>query len=183
MDDSSPSGTPGPSLPLLAPPELVSFITVGYNSTVRNLENASRMSAPTYTQSTVNKSENQDELETRASLVAVFVDRTGQPSIMYSQLPLLVYTASRAVASEPSIRLITLPAGAMARLSAIFGVPRVGILGLARNAPGGGPLLEFLCQEVPEINIPWLKDIKQGFYHPVEIKVVKTTVPRKTTKP
>jgi hypothetical protein len=155
-------------------PAIASPITVGFNSTVRSLELCAQSSTPDPLKAGRGSLMLSHESLGSRGLVAVFVDRSTYPPILYSDLPVLVYTASLAFPEEPPIRLVTLPPGAHSKLSAALGVPRSSILGIRKAAPDVEPLVKFVRENVPPIDISWLRKAK-GIYLPVKIKTTKTT--------
>lgn len=168
--------------------ELLDYLTVGFNSTNRHLEALAQSSTPTNYMATPGLASEINEARTAhsndvqtsptiKSLVAVFVPRSDQPSIMHSHLPRLSKAASLAPSSSQDIKLVSLPKGAETKLSAALRIPRVGIIGLMDGAPAASPLIDFVRKRVPEVEIPWLADAEAGVYLPVEINVIHTTAP------
>lgn len=148
-----------------SPPELNLFLTIGLNSTTRHLES---MAAVLPAENTPSK----------PRLLAVFVCRSdSQPSQLHSHLPVLCNIASRS-SPEHIVKLVQLPRGAEARLTASLAIPRVGFLGLMEGAPGSTSLLHFLEEKVPGIKVPWL----EGGFQPTAIRAMKTIAPTPTKK-
>ena len=162
-------------------PAIKDALTIGFNSTQRRLESAARASAP----HRVTAGGDLDlgtagfESSSNNTLAAVFVDRFGQPPILHSHLPLLLAAASVSTLPEQSVGLVALPTGSEARLAATLRIPRVGLLGVEKDAPGAKPLLDFVKEHVPALDIPWLRDAQNGTFLPVEINAKTTTVPLK----
>ena len=159
--------------PALLPPEIVAHLSIGFNSTERRLEAAAQRATPSASDAC------QADLK---PLVAVFVDRSVCSPILYSHLPQLLTVASMVSPSDPTIRLVTLPEGSTARLSMALHIPRVSILGLGRDAPNTRPLVQFIREHVPPIEIPWLKNIQEGLYLPVAINSTTRIAPAKIEK-
>lgn len=158
-------------------PEIASFLTIGFNSTERALESASKKSVPaTISETTVDK----PSWGPSKVLAAVFVDRSNHPSILYAHLPQLIATTSLACPSHSAIRLIALPNGASKRMSSVLQIPHVSIVGLYAGAPRATPLIDLVRNHVSPIEIPWLKSLILGTYLPVEIKFSKTAVSTET---
>lgn len=165
-------------------PAVHEYLTLGFNSTTRYLE-------ALVPRSTLEDRENQDIIppivaEAEASLnafgnakpmAAVFVSSTDQNLMLYSHLPLLIKVASLASPLSPTPRLITLPKGADERLSAATSIPRAGLIGLVDGAPEGKSLIDFARRNVPEVEVPWLKEIARGSYRPIKIKTVHISGP------
>lgn len=165
--------------------ELLDYLTVGFNSTNRHLEALATprhfMATPGITcavnEARTAHSNGLQTSPTTKSLVAVFVSRSDQPSIMHSHLPMLIQAASLAPTSSQDIKLVILPKGAEKRLSAALGIPRVGIVGLMDGAPAASPLMDFVRKHVPKVEIPWLAEAEAGGYLPVKINIIHTTAP------
>ncbi|MCJ1245999.1 hypothetical protein MMC30_003203 [Trapelia coarctata] len=168
---------PPPLSPL--PPEITAFLSIGFNSTERRLEAAVQRPIPIGISNQVASEACEANLK---PLVAVFIDRSDQAPILYSHLPQLLATASMSVPSEPAILLVTLPKGSTARLSIALHIPRVSVVGLERDAPNTRPLVEFIREHVAPIEIPWLKNIQEGWYMPVVIESVTRDSPSKVEK-
>lgn len=171
----------------LACPELVKFVTVGFNSTTRHLENLAQknnpISLPTNELDPVvggkgsipTQTDRPNSLITETKpLVAVFIPSVGESPNLYSHLPILVKTASMAFPHLPDIRLVTLPFGAEARLSEALRLPRVGLISLACDAPGGSEISDLIRTNVPELIVPWLHGPESGVYMPTEISVIRS---------
>ena len=159
-------------------PDIHSFTTVGFNSTIRCLQNHMNFVQP-------HRKQPPDEKDSRVSesdldLAAIFVDRASVADLLWEKLPLLVHTQPRQNPSMEPIRLVSLPRGSEARLSDGFGIPRAGIVGIARGAPGAEQLMSFVRAHADPIEIPWLRDLKLGNYFPavVDVKTVEVPAPK-----
>ena len=168
-----------------APPEVQDYLTVGFNTTTRYLELFAQHPSPSTDE--LDKSGAVVALKSSARpfddpanlkpLAAVFVSRSGQPPVLYSHLPLLTKTASLAVPSSPSTRIISLPEEAEDRLKAALGIPRVGVVGLIDGAPNASSLIELIRQNVPELKVPWLQEAVKGTYLAVKINAIQSDAP------
>ncbi|KAI9880217.1 MAG: hypothetical protein M1830_004803 [Pleopsidium flavum] len=162
-----------------SPPDLLAFLTIGFNSTTRQLEALARKSVPRALASHLHTS--QPALNGQSQLlqnfVAIFVPRSSQPSILYAHLPLLIATASLASSFSPPIRLVTLPKVADARLSAALALPRVGLIGLMEGAPHSAALSDYVREHVSKVEVPWLNEAKAGKYLPLKVKAVQMMTP------
>jgi len=152
-----------------SPPELINFLKIGFNSSQRHLE--------TLAQKTVAPSHMEEGTPTLLqttfkSLSALFVDRSDQAPILYEHLPLLITTTSLNSPTRPAIRLVSLPKGSSARLSAALHIPRVSMIGLLADAPNALPLVNYVTEHVPTLEVPWLEDVQTGRYLPVAIKAI-----------
>ena len=156
--DCSDNGTTSTNSRNLPPaPEIIKFLTIGFNSTQRLLESAAMESA-----SRSRPTESSEEKSLAGALAIVFVDRS-KPGIMHNHLPLLVSAAASFTTPENNIRLVSLPTGAEIRLSTALGIPRAGsVIGLLNNAPGSEPLVDFLRKRVAVIETPWVRAIQRG---------------------
>jgi len=173
-----------PSAEVPEPPDMQRHLTIGFNSTTRYLESLAQGSATTTTQGQKpkfskvgNPSADSSHSKKPRPIVAIFVPRSDHPSILYSHLPLLIKTASLAPPSSPTPRLVSLPKGAEELLSAALAIPRAGLIGLIDGAPNTDPFIDFIRQQVPELEVPWLHDAAAGIYSPVNIKVIQTSAP------
>ena len=184
------------------PPEISSFLVVGFNSITAILESASQKSK---TPKPLIRATPEDEAEqglkhsnpkSKANVVstfgnsgdgtshssvnahfsAIFVSRSSQPTILHAHLPQLVATASLACPDSPATRLVQLPKGCDARVCEALGLPRVSLIGLLESAPHSESLLELIRNVVSEIDIPWLRDSKALAYLPVKINAIETFV-------
>ncbi len=183
------------------PPALMSHLTIGFNQTTRHLENLSFRSSPAaqtplarktlphprpttstsgtgQRDETTQQSSHSDE-DVTASLrhvAAIFVPRSAHPSILHSHLPVLVHTASMAHPNLPQTRLVALPKGCESRLQEALALPRVNFLGVLDETPEASQLIEFVREHVPIIDVPWLPDVKQGNFLPLQVEVTQCPV-------
>lgn len=160
------------------PPEMHDHVTVGFNTTTKYLDLLAQKSSRSTTE--VDNSGAVAAVKTSAKLkplAAVFVSRSSQPPVLYSHLPLLTKAASLAVPLSPSTRIISLPEGAADRLKTILGIPRVGVIGLMDGAPNASSLIDFIRQQVPELEVPWLEEGVRGTYLAVKINAIQTDAP------
>ena len=182
---SSKRGVPEVALP--TPPDVQRHVTIGFNATTRYLENlvkqsiASEGSGHGFQEETVTDSEvgalDCHKSETCMPLAAVFVPHSDQPAMLNAHIPLLAKLTSSAFATLPPTRLVALPKGAEQRLGSALGIPRVGLIGLYRDAPDSAALIEFVEQKVPEIEVSWVEEVAAGLYLPVKIDETETSAP------
>lgn len=166
----------------LASPEMHHHLTVGFNTTTRYLEllaqdfsaNTGGDENPSAVVAIKTSTRPSLDLANIKPLAAVFVPRSGQPPVLYSHLPHLIRAATLAVPSTPSTRLMSLPEGAEDRLKTVLGIPRVGMIGLIDGAPDASSLIEFIRQNVPELEVPWLQEAVKGAYLAVKINTIQT---------
>lgn len=179
---------------------LLSSLTVGFNSTVRHLENLAHRASPAsrtplamhVSPHPIPASSIDPELRKQTSIedpnpiplrhmAAVFVPRSSQPSVLHSHLPLLVYTASLAHPLSPQTRLVTLPKGCETRLAVALGLPRVNFVGLMDgDVAGAAELVELVREAVPVVDVPWLEQLRNGTYLPANVLVSQHPVSKES---
>ena len=172
---------------LPAPPDIQRHVTIGFNATTRYLEDLAKRSTAARgsrhgSQEDTAKDSNvvtldRSETETYMPLAAIFVPHSDQHAMLYAHIPLLAKLTSSAFTTVPSTRLVVLSKGAEQRLGSALAIPRVGVIGLSRDAPESAALMEFVRQRVPEIEIPWLDEIAAGSYLPVKIDQIESSAP------
>jgi len=165
-------------------PEILSHLTIGFNSCTRHLEAMAQACNPIAiaargsaldNESTGKKHLAQDTPSNNSSavpkpLAVVFVPRSDQPSIMNSHLPTLVATASLVVPAAPAIRLVNLPKGAEKRLCTALRLTRITFIGLLEGAPNAAPLIDFVREHISAVEVPWVEEAVIGTFHPVNVK-------------
>ena len=113
-------------------------------------------------------------------VAAIFVTRSTQPHVLCSHLRLLAKAASFAVPLSPPTRIIILPEEAEDRLKVTLGIPRVGIIGLMDGAPNASSLVEHIRQNVPEMEVAWLREAVKGTYLAVKSDAMRHGMPFNT---
>ena len=162
------------ALKALGPPEIFHHIVAGLSEVDSLLEIEASKSAPEALQRQCSglvekkrKCGKPEEEEEPNPLIAVFATRADVDGPDYSDryqifshLPDLV---ARASLSPTGLRiyLVSLPKGAMYKISEAMDLGRIGILGLRQNAPGTSLLLTFLKENVPLCTLPTL-EVKQS---------------------
>ena len=142
-------------------PEVLPYLTVGFNSTMRCLESLCYDSMPdtirrflgekAESSTTKSKRKRTSKSNTRKKtgrLVAVFVCRSSLSPAHYAYIPQLVELASKDRVPGQEIRLIPLSRGAEGRLAKAMGLPRVGIVGLTDCKPAS-VLIDYVKENVP----------------------------------
>lgn len=169
------------------PPDIQRQVTIGFNATTRYLENLVKHS----TASKGSRHGSQEDISTNSkvgaldcaktatplSLAAVFVPHSDQPVMLYTHIALLAKLTSTAFATLPPTRLVALSKEAEQRLGSALGIPRVGLIGLYRDAPESTALMEFVKQKVPGVQVPWVEEVAAGSYLPVKIDEIETSAP------
>lgn len=102
-------------------------------------------------------------------MMAIFLPKQAS-EIVYAHLPSLCYTASLANNSSPKIRLVSLNVSAEKRIAASLGIPRAGVIGIVEDAPGATALLEYVREQVPPIEIPWISRALNGDWMSTQVE-------------
>lgn len=155
-------------------PEVYDHLTVGFNSTVRRLESVARSRKPLVL-SAGPVADRQDIHE--ANLAVVFVCRETLPDIMASSLPLLMAT-SAPVSSRA--HLIELSAESEVKVAQALHHPRVGVLGIESETAGAEPLLRYIQDSVPVVDVSWLDQSTSPIYHPVNVHTAVSVANKKS---
>lgn len=155
-------------------PQIESHVTLGFNSTVKALEN----------QACVNRNRVfgiKAKTEKPSRFVKyVFVARYDiMPAVLTSHLPVLAFTASYSPIER--VKLVQLPKGAMTRLSKATGMKHLGIVGLNDDTSAAQSLFAMINNGVGDVDVPWLNSIfdsktSMPFYMP-PVKFLSTTAP------
>ncbi|GAB7349824.1 hypothetical protein MBLNU459_g0531t1 [Dothideomycetes sp. NU459] len=154
--------------PLEQPP-LLQAITIGLNSTSRHLEEqSSQFVLKALSEEQVSKqSQASEEQPTgspgRGCLAAVFLPKAAS-DVMYAHLPSLCYTASLVCGDSQGIRLILLDPSTERRLASTLGIPRAGVVGIMEDTPGAAPLLDYVREIVPTVELPWMTKAFRGYW-------------------
>jgi ribonuclease P/MRP protein subunit POP3 len=100
--------------------------------------------------------------ESLKQLAAIFISETATNHLPYSHLPTLTALASARHSGLPKIRLVQLGTAAEAAISEALGLPRAGVVGVLADAPGAGPLLEYVREIVGAVDVPWTREVAAG---------------------
>ena len=176
---------PKDALPV--PPDIQRHVTIGFNATTKYLEDQVNRSTATRRRRHGSREDTStdsnvvtldcSETDIHMPLAAVFVAHSDQHRMLYAHIPLLAKMTSSAFATLPSTRLVVLSKGAEQRLGSALAIPRVGVIGLTRDAPESTALMEFVRQRVHEIEVPWLEEVAAGSCLPVKIDEIETNAP------
>lgn len=173
-------------------PEICDKLTLGFNSTVKKLED---QAAPNREklfcgeQNKRRKRQKQPGSEaTRSYVKYVFVAKSDiSTPLLTSGFPLLTFCASRSL--EDRVKLVELPRGSMAKLLKTLNTPNVGVLSLEEGWTEGKAMFDFINVHVPDVEVPWLQgifdenpDVGAGYEKPV-IRFLKTSAPIGKGKP
>ncbi|TLD30512.1 hypothetical protein PspLS_02338 [Pyricularia sp. CBS 133598] len=172
-EQASDGQTPGSERPRPPPPELSAYVDVGLASITRCLQDDSESS------SIVSGGDQQTPGNLKGPPYSmILVARSGHSSAFHSHFPQMVAMASKSRPDQPAIRLLGFSKSCEDRLSDCLGVPRVSSVALRAGAPLSKPLIEFVQQHVPIIEIPWVEEVTAG-YQETKIKTVEAPVGRK----
>lgn len=155
-------------------PQVESHVTLGFNSTVKTLENQASITRKRVfgTKAKVEKSSR--------FVKYVFVAKYDiTPAILLNHFPVLAFTSSRSL--EERVKLIQLPKGAMARLSKATGMDHLGIVGLEHDTDAAQSLFTMINNGIGDVEVPWLMGIFSEsksipFYDP-SVRFLSTTAP------
>jgi ribonuclease P/MRP protein subunit POP3 len=150
-------------------PELAHYITIGFNSTIRCLQDLARTYSHTSPASGAEANATPGK-----TVAAVFVCTSSSPAVLTSSFPTLVAAASARHPSDAPIRLVALPREAEKRLAEALFQPRVGFVGLLQDAPGGKALIDMAVDKVSPVEVSWLKADSKVEYMPVSIMTTST---------
>lgn len=182
---ANPEGNNGVDEPLSQPnektPEILKYVTIGFNSTVRYLEDLAHMLAPMrhdagVSKSTETRSHNAQDQELTSALTqseplaAVFIPNSDQALTLFAHLPALVRMGNLGDSDSMNTRLVMLPKAAGAKLSAALDIPRIAIIGLRNGAPMASKLMETVKARVPLVGVKRLEQVAVGSYSPVNIE-------------
>ena len=146
-------------------PEVARYITVGFNSTIRSLQD---VAGPT--QKLTPAISNEGQSDGTRNMAAVFVCTSTPPEMLPISIPTIVAAASARHPSCPPIRLVSLPNEAEKRLAEALFQPRVGFVGLLHDTPGGRALIEMTMAKISPVDVPWLRPDVRTEYRPVSVK-------------
>ncbi|ODV94916.1 hypothetical protein PACTADRAFT_50763 [Pachysolen tannophilus NRRL Y-2460] len=145
----------------LEKPEILPYLTIGFNSTVEALELKSKL--------------NRGEIKKlkKPDISLIFVCKADiQPPLLTQGFPILAVLAST---NENPCKLVQLPRNSIERLSAALNQPHTGIVGVnGKDFPGAKILRDFVMEKIGDVNIEWLNDLV--FQQP-NIKLINTTQP------
>ncbi|KAF2015203.1 hypothetical protein BU24DRAFT_173248 [Aaosphaeria arxii CBS 175.79] len=86
--------------------------------------------------------------------VVIIPHPTPSASLAHAHLPTLIYISSLDTA-QPT-RLVCLPSSAETRLASALHIPRLGALAIKKDAPGAGPLIQYIREHVERVECPWI---------------------------
>ncbi|KAK9775075.1 hypothetical protein SCAR479_08349 [Seiridium cardinale] len=159
-------------------PEIGTFVDVGLSAVTRFLQSESAETGKEAKDKSqdLNCQESSQGTASSAPYSAVFIARSGQPSILNSHLPQLIAVASRKNPSSEPIRLVGFSKACQDRLSEALGIPRVSVIGLRHNAPNSKVLVDYTRQHVPVIDIAWFKESQDPQFKDTKINTIETVI-------
>lgn len=141
-------------------PEILRYLTVGLNSTSRHLETEAALSK-SGALTPVDK-ESKAERRPKKRLAVVFLPKP-KDNLVYAHLPLLCYTSSATQTDKAQqTRLVLLDPSSERTIATAMGLPRAGVIGVFDDAPGAGPLLDYVKENVDPVEVPWLENALSG---------------------
>lgn len=160
--------------------ELDDKITIGFNSTVKRLE---EQAAPNREKMFKKLSNKREDTTTKKPYVKyVFVAKADITTpLLTSCFPLLTFSASRSL--EDRVKLIELPRGSMEKLLKTLQTERVTILSLSSEWLEAAPLFNLIDSSIQDVSVPWLEPLLSGegaldpVYVKPDIRFLKTSAP------
>lgn len=167
--DSAIKASPSQAPPL---PEIQSYIDVGLSAVTRGLQESVVAKARAKT-----RSEGLATGECPACCYsAIFVARSGHPNALNVHLPQMVAVASKSHPEHIPIRLVGFSKPCEERLSEALGIRRISCIGIHHNAPNSNPLVDFIREHVPAIDLQWLQEARQAEHRETKINSIETTI-------
>jgi len=94
-------------------------------------------------------------------LAAIFLTQPPS-SFQYAHLPILTAFTASSHHEISTPRLVPLDSSAEPKLCRALGIPRVGVIGVLQDAPGAGPLIDYVREHVVAVEVPWVKETMEG---------------------
>ncbi|KAK9375457.1 uncharacterized protein V1513DRAFT_443021 [Lipomyces chichibuensis] len=162
-------------LPKPARPDVLNYLTLGFNPTTFALESqtSSIYAQPSYigptTPTTAPSSKKNSK---KHPIMAVFIARSDiTPAILLSHFPLLCASSSFPV------KLVQLPKGSLALLAQATSMPGLGIVAIRQGCPDAGMLFNAL-ERIEDVVVPWTEfSGSRSVYETVNIKQIVTSAP------
>ncbi len=145
---------PSPATPSISLP-IRKHVLLGFNEVTRHLEALSaHFKQPAETKTPGGR------------VAAVFLLRA-LDDLIYSHLPTLCHTASKASPEKPATRLVVLDTRAESDIAEALGKPaRVSVLAVLDasddEAPGLAEVVAYVRENVEPVEVPWLRDTMAG---------------------
>lgn len=159
--------------------DLEDKITIGFNSTVRVLE---EQAAPNRAKVLKRKGRQETPPNAKPYVKYVFVAKSDITTpLLTNNLPLLAFSASRSL--QDRVKLIELPRGSLTRLLNVLNVDKASIFSLRQDWVDGTPLFKLIDEIIEDVDVPWLDALFTGegaldaVYQKPEIRFLKTSAP------
>jgi ribonuclease P/MRP protein subunit POP3 len=94
----------------------------------------------------------------------------------------MVALAAQSQSTDKAVRLVGFSKACEDRLSAALGIPRVSSIGLREDAPLAKGLVDFVRERVKPVEVPWLREAKEGKFLETRIAAVPTKVGNKKAR-
>lgn len=168
-------------------------ITIGFNSTVKALEDQAAPMRAKMLKSHKQKQEQQKREKKKSNdkkhtteentpyTKYVFVARADVTSpLLTSCFPLLTFSASRSL--QDRVKLIELPRGALDKLLAVLHAEKTCFVSLTNDWAEAAPLFSLIDSSIADVQVPWLEGIFTGanvsaVYEKPDIRFLKTLAP------
>lgn len=173
-------------------PEICDMMTLGFNSTVKTLEdqaapNREKLFCGEPKKRMKVKSQKVDGGRKRY-VKYVFVTKNDiSTPLLTNGFPLLTFCASRSL--EDRVKLVELPRGSMTKLLKVLNTPNVGVLSLTEDWKEAKAMFDLIDSRIRDVDVPWLLNmfgenpsIGVGYEKPV-IRFLKTSAPIGRPKP
>ncbi|VDC01947.1 unnamed protein product [Peniophora sp. CBMAI 1063] len=172
------------------PPPVLSYMTIGINEVTRQLEGHNRTlrrsgSLPSSAEPTPVAAP-APPLRTPIQLLLVCREDVNPPALV-AHLPQLVASCNFQTGVPQGgdqgypVKLVVLPRGAEATLSAALGLRRVAVLALHMGMPGIENITGHI-DDLPPLHAPWLVPLQSRRLEPTHIKQLRTTAPKDMKK-
>ncbi|SGZ57440.1 CIC11C00000005751 [Sungouiella intermedia] len=159
--------------------DLENKITIGFNSTVRVLE---EQAAPNREKVLKRKGRQAPITSTKPYVKYVFVAKSDITTpLLTNSLPLLAFSASRSL--QDRVKLIELPRGSLEKLLKVLKEDRVSIMSLRQDWAEGAPLFTLIDDKIKDVEVPWLEALFTGdgaldaVYQKPDVRFLKTSAP------
>jgi ribonuclease P/MRP protein subunit POP3 len=155
-------------------------VDTGLSVITRTLQAASKRAASR--QTTKQTAEDANEAR-QVPYSVVFVARPGKPSSFNSHFPQLIALASlNSGTSSEAIRLVGFSGNCEEQLTVALGIPRVSCVAIRPDAPHSRPLIDFVQQHVPKVEISWLGPRDHLEFLPTRINNVEMPIGKAKVK-
>ncbi|KAL2886416.1 RNase p and RNase mrp subunit [Ceratocystis lukuohia] len=163
---------PTKSLEKPPPPVITEYVDVGLSGITRNLQILSFPKLQNAKETQADATPQQDQ-----PYAAIFIARSGQPSMFHSHMPELVAAASRHPSAVKPIRLIAISQPCSERLTKALGLPRVSAIAIRTGAPHANALLDYVEEHTEGISSAWIDSATKYFkFQALNVVAVQTTI-------